>query len=313
MDLSDLVRLKNTLIQYSNFSTVRGEAEMIARTLSSISAGEQHQENIHAIAKFVNIEIANLDAAITDKAQKIIEEINGAIHSIVIKDFNFKRGYSDRIFSLKDSRNYTLPIPKEIGEKLFGRIRLHADWHFPGMEIGTHDGEFTSHLVGCDPLYIVDAFPENLVDTKERFTPEYRPRVRPYCLGYAPDDSRMDTLPINQFGLIFSWNTFNYMSFIEIQRYLVDIFSLLRSGGVFIFSFNDASTYRGAQQVEWGRMSYMPKNILFKLVKEIGFELTMHFGTETNEFDVSFVEIKKPGELFTIKAHPTLGEIRNIE
>ena len=56
--------------------------------------------------------------------------------------------------------------------------------------------------------------------------------------------------------------------------------------------------------------TYMPKSILIPLCESLGYEISNDIHCNTN---ISWLEIKKPGELETIKAHQVLGEIKRRE
>ena len=74
-----------------------------------------------------------------------------------------------------------------------------------------------------------------------------------------------------------------------------------------MFSYNNGERYSCAKFVEEGYMSYMPKNLLVSLAANLGFNITATFDEEDT---ISWIEITKPGELKTIKAHQVLGEIK---
>ena len=54
-------------------------------------------------------------------------------------------------------------------------------------------------------------------------------------------------------------------------------------------------------------MSYVPKSLLIPMCEQLGFEIISSTDLEPA---VSWVEIRKPGELQMIKAHQVLGEIK---
>jgi hypothetical protein len=123
----------------------------------------------------------------------------------------------------------------------------------------------------------------------------------------------MTKLPHNQFGFIFCWNHFNYLPMPEIQKYLTDITTLLRPGGTCMFSFNDCETFHGAKHVEFGGVFYTTKTMIVKAVTDLGLEVTESFSFETAWHNMSWIEVKKPGELTTIKAHQTLGLVMDVK
>ena len=133
----------------------------------------------------------------------------------------------------------------------------------------------------------------------------YQGRVRKYLI----DDFQIEGLPQNQFGFIFSYNFFNYLSLDSIKQYLIQAFKWLRPGGIMVFTYNNADLPIPASYADNYYMSYVPKSILIPMCESLGFEIE-----QTQDFDlgVSWVEIKKPGKLSTIKASQALGEIKII-
>jgi SAM-dependent methyltransferase len=310
MKLSDLVKLKLELIKYSDVSAVRLAAMETANLMTSVDAIKSYPQ-IAKVSKHLMSQANKIKSSVDMKINEILLQIDNDIQKQASEYFN--ESYKRFIVPYENDRSTrTLPYSSEIEQILLGRIRRYVDWHYPGMEIGPHDGQLTQHLVGCDPLYLIDIYPEYLEITKSSFPKEYQERLRTYCIGHQRNEKGLAELPQNQFGFVFSWNVFNYLPLEEIKKYLKDIFNVLRPGGVFMFSFNDGDSHNGAKQVEFGRMAYAPKELLITMTEIFGFELISSYGFEESWHNISWLEIKKPGVLSTIKAHQTLGEIRNI-
>lgn len=196
-----------------------------------------------------------------------------------------------------------LYIPNGVDEIVRQAIDLYVDWKYPGLEIGCRDGDFTQYMVSLDPLYITDDFQEFIDSTKSKFPVEYQRRLRPYLTT----NMDLSKLPKNQIGFAFSWNYFNYITLENIEHYLVQVFDLLRPGGAFMFSYNNTELPAAAAYADSYYMSYVPKAQLLAVCEKIGYELISSTDLEPA---VSWVEIKKPGELKTIKTHQVLGEIK---
>jgi SAM-dependent methyltransferase len=195
----------------------------------------------------------------------------------------------------------------EFVKTLKQRINLYSNWQYPALEIGCGDGEWTKFLVASDPLYIADFFPEFLDSAVEQFEPMYQGRVRKYLIK---DFYKIKDLPTNQFGLIFSYNFFNYLSLDTIKQYLLQCLEWLRPGGTVIFTYNNADLPAAAAYAETYFMTYVPKSILIPMAESIGFETIFSF-----DLDPAFscIEFKKPGTLHSIKTGQTLGEIKRKE
>lgn len=317
MKLSDLVTLKNALGDTVDSSKVVAALDDLIFNLTCIKHTEcgKYQNDLDALINAYT----QLKDVVRDPERTLpstISHINDDIASIT-KDY-FARGYrivEDHIATnrtdVQGERNLRkLPISDRTKEKILTRIFLYADWHYPGLEIGPGDGEWTEHLVGCDPLYLVDQHQEFIDSTKSKFTPEYQNRLRTYLVGHPAEYDGADTdisfLPDGQFGFVFSWNVFNYFPLEHIHRYLEHCYRILKPGGVMLFSYNNGENPACVKFVEQGWMSYMPKSLLLSLIERLGFELIQAF--DEDDF-IHWVEIRKPGVLKTVKAHQAMGEI----
>jgi SAM-dependent methyltransferase len=189
---------------------------------------------------------------------------------------------------------------------LLQRINLFSNWQYPALEIGCRDGEWTKHLVASDPLYIADVFEEFLSSAVREFPQLYQGRVRKYLIK---DFYKIANLPKNQFGLIFSYNFFNYLSVDSIKQFLIQAFEWLRPGGTMIFTYNNADLPAAAAYAENYFMTYVPESILIPLSESIGFEINYVYNSEPA---YSIMEIRKPGNLKSIKVGQTVGEIKHI-
>jgi len=149
-----------------------------------------------------------------------------------------------------------------------------------------------------DPVYkMLSVYPE-----------EYRRRVRVYpilCKDYS-------MLPQNQFSVVVLWDWFNYTSFREIREYFSIVKSLLRPGGVFVFSYNNCDVPAAALWAQEKRIPYTNPRMIKSLISEMRMEL-VHMEDimpkNSNYPAVSWAEVRMPGELTTVKAHQAMGAI----
>ena len=307
MKLSELVRLKNELIRRSDVSTIAAEIKTMLLQFETIGKSTDYVLEIEQISKYIFNRFRKFDSTINSKISKVIALIDVAIQQEITKCF--ASWYNINTTFEEDNARRKILIPDEVLSELIGRITAHGNWQYPGLEIGPHEGEFTKYLLGFEPLYLADVYPEYFEIVKAQYPIEYQARLRTYCITH---EKGLRELPQNQFGFVFSWNVFNYLPLEEIKKYLLEVFSVLRPGGTFIFSFNDGNTYNGARHAENREMSFTPKDLLLIIAESYGFEIVNSFGFESNWLSISWLEIKKPGQLNTIRAHSTLGEIRSI-
>lgn len=317
MRLSNLVKLRNRLKAFSS-TNARLALDEVDGQLSQLLNIPQHlayQDNITDI-------IRHLDSAgqqlteVDNKLPKIIEEIEKEINDIT-KEY-LQRGYiingffgsnSTDVFTEREHR--ILPINDNTRGEAIVRIRNYTSWKYPTLEIGPGDGAWTEHLVAGDPLYLVEVHKEFIDSTLSKFNPTYRNRLRPYLLKSHDGEPAFDLseLPQNQMGFVFAWNVFNYFPLKETTAYLKEIYNVLRPGGVALFTFNNCEFPQCAEYVESGFRSWMPATLLEDTCKSLGFEIIVIRNIEET---VHWIEIKKPGELKTVKGHQVLGKIINV-
>jgi SAM-dependent methyltransferase/organic radical activating enzyme len=307
MSLSELVDLKisvNTKLNTSNLKSETDNYKTQFETIKNVSSVYKKNLKVMSdVANEVNAKLKFLD----NEIEKINTDVDQEIDSITAN--YHQRGYKiNGHFATNRSNPETergsrkLPMLEETRQEIIALIQKYSDWKYPGLEIGPGDGVWTEYLVANEPLYLVDIHKEFLDSAKRKFNELFQNRLR----TYVTKETNLDMLPQHQFGFVFSWNVFNYLTTDLIDQYLTEIFSVLRPGGVCMFSYNNAERVHCARHVEQGYMSYMPKKLLTKLIHQHGFEIV---SLEDRNESISWVEIRKPGVLSTIKAHPVLGEI----
>ena len=194
----------------------------------------------------------------------------------------------------------------EIKAVIHGTISKYTKDSYPVLEIGPGDGLWTDFLVAGDPLYLIDRHQEFLNNTMAKFPEAYQKRIRTYKIEHGDlPDSDMSLLPENQFGFIFAWNVFNFFPLDYTTAFLKECFRLLRPGGIMLFSYNNCEYPVAAKYAESGYCSWMPKSLLQNTVLKYNYEIVEFH----NQFGWHWAEIKKPGELKSVKVHQSLGEI----
>ena len=98
------------------------------------------------------------------------------------------------------------------------RIRNYGDWRLPGMVIRPALETFVEDMVPLDPLYVVDTMQDLVDPCVNKFTPEYRRRLRVYVVNDYKDPQPLHNMPDNQFGFIFAYNFLNYKPVSVIER-----------------------------------------------------------------------------------------------
>jgi SAM-dependent methyltransferase len=133
-------------------------------------------------------------------------------------------------------------------------------------------------------------------------------RLRYYTID-EQDQNPLKDLPQQQFGFILASEFFNYKSIEVISKYLASVYSLLKPGGMLIFTFNNCDTVEGVRQVEANFSPYTPATKIKQIVYDIGYEIVAEFSRPPR---LSWLEVRKPGELTSMRNGQTLGSLQQL-
>jgi len=306
MKLSELVAFKEKIKQAVDTAAAEQSLTTMLSDMSLLYQQFPDQDyhgfidsSIHDLREMIDMVVKYKDRA-DDISEEIDREISKLTQKFFAANYETEFEYNDPANIRRVRKLY---MPNHAIPVLMSRLGLVLDWRYPTLEIGCRDGEWTTHLVAGDPLYIVDTHQEFLTSTMNKFNPEYQRRIRPYLIK----DQDFSVLPQQQFGFVFSWNFFNYLSLDSIKHHLQEIFNLLKPGGRVIFSYNNGDLPEAAEHAEHYYMTYMPKSLLLPMCEMLGYVISDH-----RDFHpaLSWVELQKPGELTTTKAHQVLGTVK---
>lgn len=221
-------------------------------------------------------------------------------HTVEQREKNIQM-YVDRII------NNRLPTTDLTRETVIARIHRYSGWQttsmilHPGAESWIHD------MVGNDPLYLVDESYELLTPVIGQFNEMYQRRLRPYVVREDQEQDILWQLPDNQFGLVLAWNHFNQKPLEIIRQYLTELYKKMRPGGMLLMTYNDCDRWPGVSAVEaktgW---LYTPGSLILSFAESLGFKLTFTFH-ENGPW--TWIELRKPGELTSLRGGQTLAKI----
>jgi Methyltransferase domain len=308
MKLYDLISFKHSLVAGFDTAELRAAAEKLSQAIDNIKLQAELEidniafvnqlvdhyrkliEQIEAPLELKRAKIAEIDQIITDESHRLFANSY---------DIEIHNGGYENVLN-----NRKIKVYEDTEQLIKQRIMLYTNWRYPTLEIGCREGEWTQFLVAADPLYIMDQFPEFLQTATAQFPAQYQARLRKYPLNKETHD--FSQLPQGQFAFVFSWGYFNYISLDTFTQAVRRVNALLRPGGVFMFSYNDGDTATGMGMAENFGQSYLPKSLVVPTCQSVGLELVADYSREAN---VHWIEVRKPGELHTVKAHQVLGEI----
>lgn len=312
--LTELVRIREQLESVYNTDPIADLVDNLKIQISAIGT-ETNLEESGKLVLELNEDLNRIHRDLEfcqDRFNLTIDKINRDISQEAQKFYTDNYNLEIRVESEAVDRIRTVRVMElsdQVRQSIIDRIHFHTTWKYPALEIGCRDGEYTRHMVAADPLYITDQYRDFLTSSIKNFTPEYQQRVRKYLIR----DTNFSDLPQEQFAFVFCWNFLNYRSLDTIKEYLKAVRDLLRPGGVFMFSYNNGDRHEQAGYAEGFWMSYMPKSMLVPMCESLGFEIVYAEDVRGEGTAVSWLEVRKPGELKTVKAHQALGEIKRIQ
>lgn len=186
------------------------------------------------------------------------------------------------------------------------KLKNLTDWRFPGMIIRPGVETYIEDMVPMDPLYVVDHDQELIRPAVSKFTPEYQRRLREYVIDDWADGEILGSLPNNQFGAIFAYHYFNHKPMPIICKFLTEFYQKLRPGGTVIMTYNNCDLAHGVIRAEHCWMLYTPRRLIEQHATDLGFELLSAYD---GKGDVSWLELRKPGDLTSLRGGQTLAKI----
>jgi hypothetical protein len=191
-------------------------------------------------------------------------------------------------------------------ESLRNTIKNYTDWRLPGMFIGARQEMLVEDMVPMDPLYLVDHNCELIDVAMAPFTKEYQNRLRPYVINDWKDTEIFTALPVNQFGLVFAYNYFNWKPIEMIEKFLIEIYQKLRPGGALVFTYNECDSWHGVGAVENAWMCYTPGSRIQTIARSLGYKIIEQY---TGTGDIAWFEMRKPGEIQSLRGGQVLAKV----
>ena len=288
---SEAVRHLENLVHHAGSNLeLRMESDIknVERDLDSVQKSvESFKQSFAGVSNSLQIMIESQDRSMYDHSMKVYRE-----------EFS-----QDTVGHILDRG---LPIDQESEIIMRSRLKSHADWRLPGMIIRPSKEDYINDMVALDPLYLVDHDTELLRPSMEQYLPEYQRRLRMYTINDYAERPIFRNFPQGQFGVIFAYNYFNYKPLSVINDYLAEMFQLLRPGGILMFTYNNCDLWHCVAFAEKNYMCYTPGMKIWNLARENGYVVNFeHNGV----LDAKWIELKKPGEITSIKGGQSLAKI----
>ena len=336
MNISDLVKYRNSLQEHVDLIRLDQQLSTICNIFNTLTTQNPTVDTtqLHQFeSKYRNLLTESIEYV--NDFEKYINDLTNLIDSTAELQFNNEHHQSMWNNTFQNGIHDDFFVSHYLADQVKASINSYIDWHYPVLQVGCRlNGKFPRPirqafktlgqrlnepdifvnyedcLVGGEPFYVCDFSDDLIKRCISKFNSTFQGKICNYIInGYD-----FDNLPQEQFGFIFSWNFFNYASIDTIEQYLTSFIKLLRPGGVIMFSYNNCDIPASVMMTEIGRESYIPKRHLINLLKKLDL-IVLNFEDIPNEEDqfnyayASWVEVKKPGTLNSVKAHSLLGKI----
>jgi hypothetical protein len=180
-------------------------------------------------------------------------------------------------------------------------IANSTSWQQPALIAGANKSDIIKPMVGSEPLYTVEHYPEYFDLQKEKFSVDYQRRLRCYSF------TELNLLPQNAFGLIVVYNQFPFLPWKKVTGYLDQLIPALSPGGTLFFNYNNCYSYKGFRYFEDRIMTYTLPEMYYKHCNMNGLVLETDYLSPSNDF--AFMKFNKPGTMNLIKKYPSFGMI----
>jgi hypothetical protein len=203
-------------------------------------------------------------------------------------------------------RNQRARISDEAEQMYTARIMRYSVWYHAGMIIHPGPEPFMQHMVGSDPLYLVDESYELFEPVLSNYNEMYRRRLRLYVIEESFDRTILEKIPNSQIGVCLAYHYFDFRPFEMIKQYLIEIYQKLMPGGILIMTFNDCERLSGLTLVEINYACYNRATMIKDLALRLNY--TVEFFWHDNG-PSSWIELRKPGTLTSLRGGQTLAKI----
>lgn len=178
-----------------------------------------------------------------------------------------------------------------------------VNWEYPALEVFPGVGQFLPFMLGAEPLYIADR-DQYILDHAASLFNEFYANKR--LMRYLIKDYDFSELPQNSFGLVYAYNYMRFEDTEGLLDFAKNSLDLLLPGGHLFFVYNPSDMYWGIQEVEFSRGNVVFSEDLEAGLNKLGYEFVRKAKDDPY---LTYMLLKKPGELQSIKASSILGKV----
>lgn len=210
--------------------------------------------------------------------------------------------------SVEDVWDNMLAMSPDETAMIHARLDALNDWWVPGLILRPASGMWIDSMVALDPLYLVDVDTALLRPSISKYPRLYQQRVRLYAVDEG-DDRLLSRLPVGQIGIAVCFDLFHVRPLRILRQYLQNLWRLMRPGGMILLTYLDGDRSRGAEHVETGICCYTPGSEVRAMCRALTFETVFEY---QSPLGWNYLEIKRPGQISTLRGGQSLATIRPI-
>jgi SAM-dependent methyltransferase len=310
--LSYFVKYKSLVDNIDLNPTTKYLTDEIATIMGVLDKSDFELDHKEKLLKQRDILINNLNRfeglidEFKDHATEFLRKEESSYLSLSYKNYKISKEQNTPEYILDQDLFHTLIYKDEIKNYFIDRLHYLSSWKYPGMFIRPENGRSIDEMTSSDPLYVADDHEHLLFPTKQMWNDDYQNRIRYHVIDDTKDII-FKQFPKKQFGLIVVMNYLNHKPLELIKRYLMELYGLLRPGGTLLFTYNNCNIPLAVQNFEKMCGSYTPGSLVEPMVEFIGFEIFESYNEPLT--NVSWLELKKPGELTSLRGGQCLAEI----
>jgi len=192
----------------------------------------------------------------------------------------------------------------EYEDKFNSEIRKFSSWKYSTVYIRPNSLRFFDALAATNVLYVLE---QCNIDPwlKQNLDEKLYKLIRLKLINEDKEQFLTDIVPLEQIGLIVMEHFMHFKPLDIVRQYVIESFKLLKPGGHLMFTFNNCDTVAGVRNAESGLYCFTPGVLVERMCEVAGFEVINFEASER----ISWLVLKKPGELTSIKAGKTFGQI----
>lgn len=313
--LSELVSYRTKIYELHDKLTLDAEIRNRCNQFSGLNPVPLDDKS--KIEEVLNIysRLTELNSTLEEKLNDIIQLLDYQIDAhgkLLEQDSEYISKFNEHAWPIGTIDPYQTVDQKYLIE-IQQQLTQHAMWKFPGVQLYPQSKQWTDVMLANDPVYLVAVAKGSLEHIIEQYPALYQNRLRLYATGPWEDvDRSLKFLPQNQIGYTVMWNISLYLISDYLKQYLKSIFDILRPGGVCVFNYNNCTITASAKLAENKIFAFMTPKIIKEVADEIGFENIIFKDIALEDLTythISWVELRKPGVLTTIKSHQPMAKI----